>query len=219
MIINGNDIGLPIKNSLVRPLGCINKLCDLARGYGESFMMQKNQVLIQNIPPATSHVWFFLQGDFRIIRRSNGLVMYAGTAPTIFGMWELFRYNGEVALVAESDCTGITMPVDCFKSLLGIYNGWPLVSEFIMYSFHLLAIRDKYLIANDSYSIICYYLQEIMDHPAAERKKINIQKYIQERTLLSRSGILRIISELRKGDYIDVEDGTLRHIKNLPSSF
>ncbi len=217
MDVSRSDIDFSVADNPVRPTECIEKLCSLAKDNGERFIMKSKQRLIQTVPPDPSYVWFFLDGDFHISRRSNGLILYAGKAPAIFGLWDLFQYNGEIALVAETACSGITMPTEHFKSLLDISHGWPLVAEYIMYSFHLMAIRDKYLIATSSYNIVCYYLQEIMRYPPYRRKLINIQRYIHERTRLSRSGVLQIVAELRNKGYINVENGALINMKSIPS--
>ncbi|HDR2347354.1 helix-turn-helix domain-containing protein, partial [Enterobacter kobei] len=43
--------------------------------------------------------------------------------------------------------------------------------------------------------------------------------YIKSRTYLSRSGIMRILSELRTGKYITMERGVLLDIHHLPRKY
>ncbi|PQQ61214.1 hypothetical protein C6H70_21800, partial [Klebsiella pneumoniae] len=50
-------------------------------------------------------------------------------------------------------------------------------------------------------------LTELADYPEAYRRQINVLSFIQRRTNLSRSRIMSILSELRKGGYITVHRG------------
>ena len=47
----------------------------------------------------------------------------------------------------------------------------------------------------------------------------NACDYIQEKTLLSRSGIMKILSDLKQGGHIVIERGILLEIKKLPEKY
>ena len=56
--------------------------------------------------------------------------------------------------------------------------------------------------------------------PDEARLRISILDYIQDRTLLSRSSVLNVISALKKGQYIDFKrGGYLVAMGELPESF
>ena len=55
-----------------------------------------------------------------------------------------------------------------------------------------------------------------MQEPDAIRLNTTAAAYIKSRTYLSRSGIMRILSELRTGKYITMERGVLLDIHHLP---
>ncbi|WP_337242198.1 helix-turn-helix domain-containing protein, partial [Proteus faecis] len=50
-------------------------------------------------------------------------------------------------------------------------------------------------------------------------RDINIYDYIQEYTNLARSTIIKILSDLKKGQYIVVEKGRLISLTNLPEKY
>ncbi|MEH9277909.1 helix-turn-helix domain-containing protein, partial [Klebsiella quasipneumoniae] len=54
---------------------------------------------------------------------------------------------------------------------------------------------------------------------AAIRQQITAAAYIKSRTYLSRSGIMRILAELRTGNYITMERGILLDINHLPRKY
>jgi DNA-binding IscR family transcriptional regulator len=56
--------------------------------------------------------------------------------------------------------------------------------------------------------------------PEDMRMRISILDYIQDRTHLSRSSILNVLSALKKGKYIQfIRGGYLQHIESLPEKF
>lgn len=51
------------------------------------------------------------------------------------------------------------------------------------------------------------------------RLATNTCDYIQEKTLLSRSGIMKMLSELKHGEHIELQRGVLLTIHNLPAKY
>ncbi|WP_251277424.1 helix-turn-helix domain-containing protein, partial [Enterobacter hormaechei] len=51
------------------------------------------------------------------------------------------------------------------------------------------------------------------------QRDINIYDYIQEYTSLARSTIIKILADLKKGNYIQVEKGRLMYLSVLPEKY
>jgi len=84
----------------------------------------------------------------------------------------------------------------------------------------VLSMREQELMGVDSYLMVRTLLMELAGYPEAYRRKINVLNFILRRTNLSRSRIMSILSELRKGDYITIHRGVLRTIAHpLPAHF
>ncbi|AJR00378.1 hypothetical protein F652_2389 [Enterobacteriaceae bacterium bta3-1] len=62
-------------------------------------------------------------------------------------------------------------------------------------------------------------LIEIMDYPVERRRSISVASYVISRTMLSRSTIMRMLSDLLEGGYITMEKGKLLDMKNLPEKY
>ena len=97
---------------------------------------------------------------------------------------------------------------------------WEDVASLLSYHTAYLFYRDALVVQQKTYSVIRNHLEEMNLLPEESRMRVSILDYIQERTHLSRSSVLNVISALKKGDYIDYQrGGYLTTVKNLPERF
>ena len=73
--------------------------------------------------------------------------------------------------------------------------------------------------ATCAYEIVRVQLQELMSEPAEYRHDVSAAQYIQQKTSLSRSSIMKILAQLKKGGYISIENGILLTIEHLPLKY
>jgi hypothetical protein len=64
----------------------------------------------------------------------------------------------------------------------------------------LFNFRDAQVLQQRTYSVIRNHLQEMILLPEETRLRTTILEYIQDRTLLSRSSILNVLSPLSRGN-------------------
>ena len=80
-----------------------------------------------------------------------------------------------------------------------------------------MVYRDDLVLQQRTYSVIRNHLLEMMLLSEETRQRVSILEYIQDRTLLSRSSILNVLSALKKGGYIAfARGGYLQNIVSLP---
>lgn len=97
---------------------------------------------------------------------------------------------------------------------------WEDVAALLSYHTAYLFYRDALVVQQRTYSVIRSHLLEMILLPDATRMRTSILEYIQDRTLLSRSSILNVISALSKGEYISFKrGGYLTAINHLPEKF
>jgi len=97
---------------------------------------------------------------------------------------------------------------------------WEEVATLLSYHTAYLIYRDAQVLQQRTYSVIRNHLQEMILLPEEARMCTTILEYIQDRTLLSRSSILNVLSALKQGEYISFKrGGYLLEIRNLPESF
>lgn len=100
------------------------------------------------------------------------------------------------------------------------HNLWKEVTIVLAYHTSYLIYRDNLILQQRTYNVIRNYLIEMMDLPEDTRRRISILTYIQDRTHLSRSSVLNILSALKKGDYITyARGGYLLSIRTLPANY
>ncbi len=58
-----------------------------------------------------------------------------------------------------------------------------------------------------------------MTESEAFRASTTVEKYIRTKTHLSRSGILKILAELKTGGYVEMDEGRLVKINKLPAKY
>lgn len=83
----------------------------------------------------------------------------------------------------------------------------------------LLSKRDDVLVARNAYSVIREFLIEIHTLITEHNRDINVYDYIQEYTNFARSTIIKILSDLKKGNYIVIEKGRLVTMNTLPEKY
>jgi len=83
----------------------------------------------------------------------------------------------------------------------------------------MMSARDSELVGNDAYSKIRSLLMELWLYPEEIRRQIKVSSFIQRRTRISRSRIMDVLAELKKGQYIEMKSGVLVSMEKLPSAF
>ena len=64
-----------------------------------------------------------------------------------------------------------------------------------------LFYRDDLVVQQRTYSVIRNHLEEMILLPEETRKRVSILDYIQDRTHLSRSSVLNVVSALKRRVY------------------
>lgn len=70
-----------------------------------------------------------------------------------------------------------------------------------------------------SFDILRYQLLMLIQEPDEICASTAAYQYILDRTRLSRSSIMKMLAELKKGHYIQLENGKLLAIHHLPTRF
>ncbi|EAW8358999.1 helix-turn-helix domain-containing protein, partial [Salmonella enterica] len=194
---------------------------------------------IEGIPPATitagktvdiridnqSHILLITKGAIKACRRVDGIVIGSGVSPMILGLVDAYadlyqlEEDSDVFFIAETTCEYYPVPVKYFVEIADEKHLWRDISNILMYRIAFMTNRDKNLIGQDAYSQIKALLLELWSYPESSRFEINAQNFIQQRTGLSRSRIMQVLSELKAGNYIKILHGRLLELRNLPVSF
>lgn len=214
----------PVPDLLIpmsKPTEAINKLIAIFRT--ESVPLEiggKEDVLNLNPDEGESQVILVLDGALNIYRTADNLRFVRAAAPNLFGMqgspfrYNLYQFRSEKGSVLE------TLPFSRAMELVSENQLFREVLDFQTYLSDFQAYRTNLLISKSTYQIVCAFLFELEMMPPEQRLRTSVFNYIHEHTHLARSGVMKILSDLRQGEYINIENGKLIAIlKKLPREY
>ncbi len=162
--------------------------------------------------------FLLLQGSVALHRRGDGIVLNSESAPFILGVSS--QFSSEHLYVRALETSEIArVPLDYFNHIVAQLDLWEHFSKLLIYTASRVYEHCAQISQMSAYDIIRFQLVELMQEPDAIRQKITAAAYIKSRTYLSRSGIMRILAELRTGKYITMERGILLDINHLPRKY
>lgn len=162
--------------------------------------------------------FLLVQGSVALHRRGDGIVLNSESAPFILGVSS--QFSSEHLYVRALETSEIArVPLDCFNHIVAQLDLWEHFSKLLIYTASRVYEHCAQISQMSAYDIIRFQLVELMQEPNAIRQKITDAAYIKSRTYLSRSGIMRILAELRTGKYITMERGILLDINHLPRKY
>ena len=123
--------------------------------------------------------------------------------PHLFGVAEMLQPSRSHGLRAEVDTEILRIDSDKAMQLFSEHNMWEEVTRLLAYHTSYLVYRDDLVLQQRTYSVIRNHLMEMLLLPEETRSRVSMLEYIQDRTHLSRSSILNVLSALKKGGYIE----------------
>jgi hypothetical protein len=156
-----------------------------------------------------------VSGSVEIHRSSDDLVVLSILSyPSIIGLGV-----NDVYLVTNESCNIATMSVAEMHVHVQEQNLWEVLAQHMTMLTNKLYAYSKQLSAPTAYEMICNQLMSLSYEPDTLRQNISVERYIREKTHLSRSSIMKILADLRVGGYVVIENGRLIEIKHLPSKY
>jgi hypothetical protein len=163
---------------------------------------------------------FLLYSGTCIAKRTNdSLVLSTIRSPSIFGLQDFFHAKSDMHLLAMSDIEYGMVAVDDFLSYVDDNHLWKNICYMLMLSATRFSEYQKETVGISNYELICNLLLSLSAESFEIRATTTALEYIQERSLLSRSGIMKTLATLKEGGYIVIKKGLLISINSLPKRF
>ncbi len=203
----------------VRPQDAINRLMSLLEPHATPINMVARKWLSWEYK-GKIQLYLFKKGELSIFRSSDRLLMVTVYEPHLFGVAEMLQPSRSHGLRAEVDTEILRIDSDKAMQLFSEHNMWEEVTRLLAYHTSYLVYRDDLVLQQRTYSVIRNHLMEMLLLPEETRSRVSMLEYIQDRTHLSRSSILNVLSALKKGGYIEfARGGYLQSITSLPEKF
>lgn len=200
----------------VRPKVAIERLIAVLQPLGKKIDIAARK----RLPWDKGHspfLYIFLEGEMSVSRISDGILVATAVDPHIFGFSEMFHPMRSNMLRAETDCVLYRVETDVAEQAIEQHGLWRDVAEILAFHTNTMLCRDLQIVNQRTYPIVCHYLRELDALSEETKERVNILSYVQERTGLSRSSILNIISSLKTDRHIDfVRGGYKLRIHSLP---
>lgn len=184
-----------------------------------SNMVAKKSQVIEYVSNENHYCYFLLKGSMALHRRGDGLVMTSESAPFIFGLSNQLGPDNGMYLRVLEDATFKKVSLPIVNQIIEKYDLWKSLTQLLVYTTSRVYEHCARAQQMSAYDIIRLQLNELMHETDELRLNTAASSYIKSRTYLSRSGIMRILSELRSGGYIVMEKGVLKSITFLPKKY
>lgn len=150
-------------------------------------------------------------------KQNLGIMM----SPSIIGLAQLSPAGVIAQHEAITPCMIDSTSIDDFIKVIEEKQLWPDVINVMVTMINSLAARTATSGLQSAYEIIRSYLIYMnSENGHAIKERYTVVKYMQTFSRLSRSIILKILSELKAGGFIEMEKGRLIRInRNLPDRF
>lgn len=208
-----------------KPLKTINTIIDELKNHGIPFILPENRKLKLISNTSSTVITLITDGYFSLYHEEIDRQIQLCSAPSVIGLIDAYnhffniKYPPRHYIRAETLCRGFQVPFEQFLMKIKDHSFSEEVIHLLMHRLTVMSASDFETMGVDSYTKIRSLLLEIWLYPEDLRNKINIQRLIQQRTNLSRSRTMKIIHELRKGNYIKVKRGRLIYLDELPATF
>lgn len=163
---------------------------------------------------------FILYSGTCVVKRNiDSLVLSTITAPCIIGLHDIFHAKSDVQVFAVSDIHYGMVMIDTLLDFVDEHHLWKSISYMLMLSATRFSEYQQETVGISNYELICNLLTSLNNEIFEIRATTSALEYIQGRSLLSRSGIMKTLASLRMGGYIVIKKGVLIKITALPKKF
>jgi len=163
--------------------------------------------------------YLLLSGVIKVCRATDALVIATMPSPNITGISSLLPASHDLFLETQSDSFIGSLTTQKAYEIIEQYNAWELLASHVTRVTANLFKRYVIMTAPTTYDILKFQLMSLMQEPEDLRLATSTVKYITERTRLSRSTIMKMLAQLKKGGYIVMDEGILIAINNFPDKY
>ncbi|MDM2734932.1 helix-turn-helix domain-containing protein [Citrobacter sp. Ct235] len=202
----------------IKPEAEIDKIIEQISPFATSFKCARGEIL--RFYTGNKRTCYLLhQGGVTLNRRGDGMILNSENATFILGVSNPFSQSENLYVRVTENALISQLPLERFNLLIERNLLWESMCKFLLYTVSRVYEHCTLISQMSSYEIIRFQLQELMSEPDQIRSSITAANYIKGRTYLSRSGIMRILADLRDAGYIELNRGVLVTIKHLPKKY
>lgn len=202
----------------VKPVADIDKIIEQIAPFSKCFKANKGEILRYYCGNKRT-CYLLHEGSVTLNRRGDGMVLNSEQGSFILGVSNQFTQSESLYLRVNENALMSRLPLERFNLLIESFGMWESLCKLLVYTASRVYEHSTLISQMSSYEIIRFQLQELMNESERIRTSMTAANYIKSRTYLSRSGIMRILAELREAGYIVLNRGILVAINHLPLKY
>lgn len=165
------------------------------------------------------HCYLIRSGICKLYHGADEILINTMYVPGIIGIGGILAANAALFLQPQTPSEIAIVTTQEIRQIIARFNLWELLSKHIYRITNRFFMLSSYLNAPTAYEILRFQLMELMHEPVEFRENISAAQYIQQKTRLSRSSIMKILSQLKQGGFVKLENGILKEICHLPLKY
>ena len=163
--------------------------------------------------------YLILEGTVAVYRRNDNMMLSTARSPAVFGLANLTDIYFDDYLKTVTPCLIGVISTVRVNEIIKEKALWGLLSKQLMFTYNRLYNNVMPYGAPTAYEMIRQQLIKLMEEDEGYRTVVTAERYIREKTQLSRSGIMRILADLKTGGFIEMDEGRLIKINKLPARY
>jgi hypothetical protein len=203
----------------VAPLTSINRLIHFLQPAAVKLSARPGGLIRFEHSAKQQYCHLLVKGYVVIYRIEDSLALNTETSPFIFGLCALNQHTHHLALQASADAVIYRLPLETAWGIIRNESLWQPLSHLMAYIASRIFAHCTRLSHPGAYGVIRHLLVDLSRETEEIRQQESVVCYIQNRSFLSRSCIMAILSTLRKGSWLEITNGKLISIKQLPEKF
>lgn len=164
-----------------------------------------------------NQIYFIRSGAVSLYREPSSFLFELIEAPSIRGLIPIHAasYSMYIMKVIAPSEIAILDRARLYE-LLEENGLWETFSQHLITAASMMVEVVFKLTAPSAYEMVRYQLFDLMSKSKEIRESISVDSYICSKTRLSRSSVMRALSQFRTKGYIEMSHGILKKINNIP---
>lgn len=209
------------RSVIEKPLESIHRLMTAFVSISKPYLLDSKNIEARlKGKEAGFDVYLLTKGRVDIWREVDNRLVETAFAPSILGLQGSIYRSQHYHLKFPAGAEVSTIPLQAAMEIIELQSLWRDVFYYQGYLNDRQLHHESLLINSSTYEIVCLFLKDLSHYSDSERAKLSVADYILQRSNLARSGVMKVLADLRFGGYIDIQHGKLiKILNNFPRNY
>lgn len=209
------------RSIIEKPLESIHRLMTAFVSISKPYLLDSKNIEARlKGKDAEFDVYLLTKGRVDIWREVDNRLVETAFAPSILGLQGSVYRSQHYHLKFPAGAEVSTIPLQAAMEIIELQSLWRDVFYYQGYLNDRQLHHESLLINSSTYEIVCLFLKDLSHYSDSECAKLSVADYILQRSNLARSGVMKVLADLRFGGYIDIQHGKLiKILNNFPRNY